>query len=156
MKNDADLQSTSTRSRSAGENTGINALGGFESYFESKLLPDGGNAANLADLSSSSNNNNAGSTESADDLKLKIAAVVSQVLPNGNMVIVGRQEIRVNYEKRILEVMGIIRPEDITIENAIPYDKIAEARIGYGGKGFISDVQQLRLGQQVLDIFMPY
>lgn len=156
MENEADLESSSTRSRSAGENAGINALGGFENYLDAKLLPDGGDPANLADVTSNSSNNNSGSTASEDDLELKIAAVVSQILPNGNMVITGRQEVRVNYEKRILEVAGVIRPEDITIENSIPYDKIAEARIGYGGKGFISDVQQPRIGQQIFDILMPY
>jgi len=156
MENNAEFESTSTRSRSAGENAGIAALGGFENTLDRVLLPDGGDPANLADLSSTSNNNNAGSTESEDDLELKIAAVVSQILPNGNMVIHGRQEFRVNYEKRVLEVTGVIRPEDIMLDNSVPYEKIAEARIGYGGKGFISDIQQPRIGQQLLDIFMPY
>jgi flagellar L-ring protein precursor FlgH len=110
----------------------------------------------LADAKSTSSNNNKGTTASEDKLELKIAAVVSQILPNGNMVIMGRQEVRVNYEKRVLEVAGVIRPEDITIENAVPYEKIAEARIGYGGKGFISDVQKPRLGQEIFDILMPY
>lgn len=156
MSNEADFESSSARSRNAGEDAGIAALGGFENYLDRYLLPDGGDPANLADVSSSSSNNNTGSTESTDDLELRIAAVVSQILPNGNMVIVGRQEIRVNYEKRILEVAGVIRPEDIMIDNSVPYDKIAEARIGYGGKGFISDVQQPRVGQQIFDILMPY
>lgn len=156
METEAEFESTSTRSRSAGENTGIDALAGFESYLASKALPDGADVTNLADLTSTSNNNNTGSTESEDTLELKIAAVVSQILPNGNMVITGRQEFRVNHEKRVLEVAGVIRPEDIMIDNSIAYDKIAEARIGYGGKGFISDVQQPRLGQQIFDILMPY
>jgi flagellar L-ring protein precursor FlgH len=156
MENNAELESTSTRSRSANENTGIAALGGFENVLDSKILPTGGDPSNLADLNSTSNNNNAGSTESEDELELMVAAVVSQILPNGNMVIHGRQEFRVNYEKRILEVTGVIRPEDIMLDNSVPYEKIAEARIGYGGKGFISDVQQPRIGQQLIDIFMPY
>lgn len=156
METEAEFGSSSTRSRSAGENTGINALAGFEAYLAAKALPDGADVANLADLTSTSNNNNSGKTESEDTLELKIAAVVSQILPNGNMVITGRQEFRVNTEKRILEVAGVIRPEDIMIDNSIPYDKIAEARIGYGGKGFVSDVQQPRLGQQIFDIIMPY
>lgn len=156
MKNNATLESTATRSRSAGENTGIAALGGFENYLDSKFLPDGGDPADLADLTSSSSNNNTGSVESDDEIELRVAAVVSQILPNGNMVIHGRQEFRVNYEKRILEVAGVIRPEDIMVDNSVPYDKIAEARIGYGGKGFVSDVQQPRIGQQIFDILMPY
>jgi len=156
MENEAEMESSSSRSRAAGENTGIAAIAGFENYLDAKLLPDGGDPANLADLSSNSSNNNSGSTESEDALELKMAAVISQILPNGNMVITGRQEVRVNYEKRILEVAGVIRPEDIMLDNSIPYEKIAEARIGYGGKGFISDVQQPRYGQQIFDILMPY
>ena len=156
MQNEAEFESSSSRSRSAGEDAGINALGGFENYLDRYLLPDGGDPANLADLSTNSSTNNVGSTESGDDLELRIAAVVSQILPNGNMVISGHQEVRVNFEKRILEIAGVIRPEDITIENSIPYDKIAEARIGYGGKGFVSDIQQPRLGQQIFDILLPY
>lgn len=156
MENEATMESTSTRSRNAGENTGINALAGFEGYLDAKFLPDGGDPAAMADLTSNSSNNNSGSTESEDELELRIAAVVSQILPNGNMVIHGRQEFRVNYEKRILEVAGVIRPEDIAVNNSVPYDKIAEARIGYGGKGFVSDVQQPRIGQQIFDILMPY
>lgn len=156
MENEAEMESTSTRSRSAGENAAVPAIAGFEKYLLSKTLPDGADLSNLADITSNSSNNNSGSTESEDALELRIAAVVSQILPNGNMVISGRQEVRVNYEKRILEVAGVIRPEDITISNEIPHDKIAEARIGYGGEGFISDVQQPRLGQQIFDVLMPY
>lgn len=155
MENNAELESTSSRSRSATEATGINALGGFENYLDANL-PDGGDPASLADINSNGGTNNTGSTESEDELELRIAAVVSQILPNGNMVVQGRQEVRVNYEKRVLEIAGVIRPQDITIENSVPYDKVAEARIGYGGKGFISDVQQPRIGQQIFDIFLPY
>lgn len=155
MENEAEFESTSSRTRSAGENAAIPALAGFEGYIENNL-PDGADVTNLANVTSSSNNNNSGATESEDELELRIAAVVSQILPNGNMVITGRQEVRVNYEKRVLEVAGVIRPEDITVENTVPSDKIAEARIGYGGKGYISDIQQPRIGQQLFDIFMPY
>ena len=156
IKNEATLESKSSRNRNAGENTGIASLGGFEDTLDRVFLPTGGDPTSLADLSSTSTNNNSGTTESEDEIELKIAAVISQILPNGNMVIHGRQEFRVNFEKRILEVTGVIRPEDIAVDNSISYDKIAEARIGYGGKGYVSDVQQPRIGQQILDIFMPY
>jgi len=155
MENEAEFESTSTRSRAASEATGIGAIAGFENYLDDNL-PTGGDPATLADVNSDSATNNSGTTESEDELVLRIAAVVSQILPNGNMVIHGRQEVRVNYEKRVLEIAGVIRPEDIMINNTIPHDKIAEARIGYGGKGFISDVQKPRLGQEIFDILMPY
>ena len=97
-----------------------------------------------------------GSVNRSEALQTNVAAVVTQVLPNGNLVVEGRQEIRVNFEIRELIVAGIVRPEDIQSDNTIDSTKIAQARIAYGGRGQITDVQQPRYGQQVLDVVLPF
>lgn len=97
-----------------------------------------------------------GSVNRSESLATSVAAVITQVLPNGNLVIEGHQEVRVNFEVRDLVVAGIVRPSDIQANNTIPSSKIAEARIAYGGRGQITDVQQPRYGQQVLDAILPF
>ena len=97
-----------------------------------------------------------GSVNRSEALQTNVAAVVTQVLPNGNLVVEGRQEIRVNFEVRELIVAGVVRPEDIQSDNTIDSTKIAQARIAYGGRGQITDVQQPRYGQQVLDVVLPF
>jgi flagellar L-ring protein precursor FlgH len=97
-----------------------------------------------------------GGIERSEQIELLVAAVVSDVLPNGNLVISGSQEVRVNFEMRVLNVAGIVRPVDISAENMIPYDKIAEARIAYGGRGRLMEVQQPPWGQQLVDDLSPF
>ena len=128
---------------------------GYESSL-SRVLPEAILPGSLIDLDSKTSNEGLGTIERDETIELKIAATVSQKLPNGNLVIHGRQEVRVNYETRDLQIAGVIRPEDISSSNTISYEKIAEARIAYGGRGQITDVQQPRYGTQVIDILFPF
>ena len=110
----------------------------------------------LLTADSTSSSDGKGSVQRQESLTTNIAAVVTQLLPNGNMVVEGKQEIRVNFEMRELIVAGIVRPEDIQSDNTIDSSKIAQARIAYGGHGQITDVQQPRYGQQVMDVLLPF
>ncbi|MGE5502946.1 MAG: flagellar basal body L-ring protein FlgH [Actinomycetota bacterium] len=142
--------------RASNENTGsaFNLLG-YENSL-SKILPDSVSPTSLVNVTGNSTASNAGDTERTETIKTNLAAVITQVLPNGNLVISGRQEFRVNYEMRELTVQGIIRSEDISSSNTVTSDKIAEARIYYGGRGVVSDVTQPRYGQQIFDIIFPF
>jgi flagellar L-ring protein precursor FlgH len=149
----ANFANETQRSRTATEDSGIT------NFLGSSLLT--GKAATVlpgklltADGTSSSDGK--GSIQRQESLTTNIAAVVTQVLPNGNLVVEGKQEIRVNYEIRELIVAGIVRPEDIQSDNTIDSSKIAQARIAYGGHGQITDVQQQRYGQQVMDVLLPF
>lgn len=151
----ATFTSSLARTRESEETAGVPNLLGFETSL-GKVLPDAVNPTNLLSATGESTANNAGSTGRTETMTVNVAAVITQVLPNGNLVITGRQEIRVNYELRELTVQGIIRSEDISSVNTVTYDKIAEARIFYGGRGTVSDVSQPRYGQQIFDIIMPF
>ncbi|MBK1669546.1 flagellar basal body L-ring protein [Rhodovibrio sodomensis] len=151
----ASLENRSSRSRNANESAGASALLGYEGSL-SKVLPEAVSPENLVDAQSSGTYGGEGAVQRTETVELELAALVTQVLPNGNFVIAGRQEVRVNFENRILQVAGVIRPEDISSANKIYYDDIAEARIAYGGEGQLSDVQQPRYGQQIYDILFPF
>jgi len=97
-----------------------------------------------------------GSIDRKEQLRLSVAAIVTNVFPNGNMMISGSQEVRVNYEIRVLNIAGIVRPRDISRKNTIDYDKIAEARVSYGGRGRLMEVQQPGVVQQVYDLAAPF
>ena len=154
MEDSAKLNNKTTRGRTNNENASATSVLGFETKLAG-FLPNAVNPANLLDLGSESSNVGEGTINRDEKIDLKVAAVITQRLPNGNLVISGRQEMRVNFEVRQLQVMGVIRPEDIAADNTITSDKIAEARISYGGKGHISDVQQPRYGSQIMDIVFP-
>ena len=151
----AELDNESERKREGGESAGLSSFLGYETDLDA-ILPDTVNNGSLVGADTESNYKGEGTIDREEKITMKLAAIITQILPNGNMVIEGRQEVRVNYEKRILELAGVVRPQDINIDNAIPYDKVAEARISYGGKGQITDVQQPRYGQQVYDVLFPF
>lgn len=155
IADDAKLNNKTERTRAADENATLPAMAGFEAGLR-KILPDEVSNTNLADATSSSNHKGEGKIDRKEDINMQMAAIVTQILPNGNMVITGHQEVRVNFENRVLELMGVIRPEDIDPNNKISYEKIAEARISYGGKGQLTDVQQPRYGQQLYDVIFPF
>ena len=156
INDQAQINNQTTRSRNNTEQAGMPSLFGFEGQALQRVLPDGANAGSLLNVGSSTSNDGKGAVNRKEQITLKVAALVTQSLPNGNMVIQGRQEVRVNYEVRDLIITGVIRPEDITAQNTISYEKVAEARISYGGRGQITDVQQPRYGQQLFDIIMPF
>ncbi len=155
IKDEATIDNETKRTRTSDETAGLDTMLGLEQALSS-VLPEAVSNASLADFDSSSSHKGTGSIAREDEIKLRMAALITQLLPNGNMVIHGKQEVLVNFEKRILQVDGVIRPEDISVANTVSYDQIAEARIIYGGKGQISDMQQPRYGQQLYDILFPF
>jgi flagellar L-ring protein precursor FlgH len=151
----ARTQNTTATSRTSGMTAGIPHLLGLETSL-GKFLPGGFDPANALDTASSTTNQGAGAVTRAEKINLTIAAVVTAVLPNGNMVIQGSQEVRTNNELRQLTVSGIVRPEDISAANTINNTQIAEARISYGGRGDVSRVQKTPVGQALVEKFSPF
>ena len=148
----ANLSNQTQRSRSSKEDSGISDFAGSQTVTQPlKIFP-----GKILTTDSTSSTDGKGSVNRQESLTTNVAAVVTQVLPNGNLVVEGKQEIRVNFEIRELIVAGIVRPEDIQSDNTIDSSKIAQARIAYGGRGQITDVQQPRYGQQVLDVLLPF
>jgi len=151
----ASLENETKRSRANSEDMSATNLFGLESQL-TKVLPEGTSASSLLNTGSNLSNDGKGSIDRSEKIDLKVAATITQVLPNGNLVLAGRQQVTVNYDLRELVVTGVIRPEDVTADNTVTYDQIAEARISYGGRGQIQDVQQPRYGSQLMDVIMPF
>lgn len=151
----AEISNDTQRSRGGSESLEIPQLLGLPQRLNEKL-PDGATLNEAVDLDSSSKSNGKGSVKRKEKLTLRVAVTVIDVLPNGILSISGSQELRVNFELRELLVTGFVRPEDISRQNEITYDKIASARVSYGGRGQITDVQQPRYGQQILDAVLPF
>lgn len=152
----ATIDNKTARNRVSSKGLGIEHLGGFETVIAKKLLPKDGDMTNLVGFDSTTNTSGSGSVNRSEKLTTKIAAIVTQRLPNGNLVIEGRQEIRVNYEVREMMIAGVVRPEDISAQNRIHISKIAEARVSYGGRGHITDMQRPPVGHEALDILLPF
>ena len=152
LNDKAAIANETQRSRDNKEDSGVNNFFGKTKLpFQNSPLP-----TRIFTADSNASSDGKGSVNRSEALLTNIAAVVTQVLPNGNLVVEGKQEVRVNFEMRELIVAGIVRPEDIQSDNTIDSTKIAEARIAYGGRGQITDVQQPRYGQQVLDVVLPF
>ena len=143
----AQLSQSTKRSRESGENASVTNIFGVSPIEAAEPHVGATGDSTFAGT---------GSVDRSENVNLRLAAVVLQVLPNGNLAVSGRQEVRVNGDLRELLVQGVIRPEDIKSDNTIAWDKIAEARISYGGRGTITDVQQPRYGQQVFDVLFPF
>jgi flagellar L-ring protein precursor FlgH len=149
----ATVDNSTTRSRDGSENAGASSILGLEKIVK-KIA--GLDTSNLVTSNSKSKSTGTGNTTRSETVNMTIAAVVTAVLPNGNLVIRGRQETRVNFELRELLVSGIVRPQDIARDNSILHTQIAEARISYGGRGQLTDAQQARWGQQLMDVLSPF
>lgn len=152
---EAEIRNQTNRTRNSVEGLSVPNFFGLPSL-AADALPGNSTLDPAIDISSNSTAAGNGDIRREERLTLQIAATVVNILPNGHMVITGNQEVRVNHELRDLQVAGIIRPEDISRRNTITYEKIADARVVYGGRGVISDVQQPRYGQKVLDSVLPY
>jgi len=155
IEDKAKLDNETERTRQSNESAGLDNLLGYEASLN-RILPEAIDNTSLVGAEADSSHTGSGAIDRKEKIEVKLAALITQILPNGNFVIHGSQEVRVNFEKRVLNVDGVIRPEDISTGNTITYDQIAEARIVYGGQGQITDVQQPRYGQQVYDILFPF
>ena len=152
----ATIENQTNRQRSGSENAAVSTLLGLDQLAEELILPSGETLNPGVALSSNSASAGAGATDRSEEITLRVAATVTDVLPNGHLVIYGSQELRVNFELRDLQLAGVVRPEDISRRNEITLDKIADARLAYGGRGQLTDLQQPRYGQQVVDTLFPF
>ncbi|HEX4302041.1 MAG TPA: flagellar basal body L-ring protein FlgH [Rhizomicrobium sp.] len=151
----AKFSNTTSRTRTNADGANLTNFFGLEGEL-ANALPQGADPSNLVKMGSNTSNVGSGTVDRSESISLTLAALVTQVLPNGNMVIGGHQQVRVNDELRDLQVAGIVRSEDITSANTVDLSQIAEARISYGGRGTVSDVQTPRYGSQLFDILMPF
>jgi flagellar L-ring protein precursor FlgH len=151
----AKLDNKTTRDRDDSEVAGFTKLLGLEAE-ATKILPQAITPATALNLGNTHSTSGEGQIDRKEAISILIAGVVTQILPNGNFVIFGRQEIKVNAELREVMVTGIVRPEDVDYTNTISHDKVAELRVAYGGRGTLSELQQPRWGTQIIDVIFPF
>lgn len=151
----AQVQTTTSRTRSNEANAGVGNLFGLESSL-GRVLPSAYDPTKAIGLTGDYKSDGTGSINRSEKVSLTIAAVVTGLLPNGNLIIQGRQEVRTNREIRELTVAGIVRPEDVTAANTIKHTQIAEARISYGGRGDVSRTQAPPAAQALVEKFSPF
>ncbi len=151
----ANLANATGATRTGTESEGLPNFLGLESQLP-KLISKALDTKNLVNSNSTNTNTGTGTIKRNETVTLRLAGVVTQVLPNGNLVVTARQEVRVNSELRELQVSGVVRPQDIASDNTVVHDRMAEARIAYGGRGTLTDLQQPRYGQQILDVLLPF
>ena len=151
MNDNANLKNVTSATRASSETAGMPNFFGVES-----IIPKTVTASSLLSASSGNSNTGTGQIQRNEAVTLRLAGIITQVLPNGNLVVAARQEFLVNSELRNLQVTGVIRPQDIASDNTVLHDRMAEARIAYGGRGQLTDVQRARFGQQMMDILMPF
>jgi flagellar L-ring protein precursor FlgH len=151
MNDAANLKNVTTATRTGSESAGIPNFFGLEA-----MLPKAVDPSKLVSASSTNSNIGTGQIQRNEAVTLRLAGIVTQMLPNGNLVVAASQEFMVNAELRELRVTGVIRPQDIASDNTVHHDRMAEARIAYGGKGQLTDLQRARWGQQMMDIISPF
>ena len=151
----AKLENNTASTHTGAESMGVPNFLGLEASLP-KLIASALSPTNLVNATSSTGNTGVGTIKRDEAVTMRIAGVVTQVLANGNLVVAARQEVRVNSELRELQVSGVVRPQDIGSDNTVVHDRMAEARITYGGRGTLTDVQQPRYGQQLLDVILPF
>ena len=151
----ASINNRTNRNRSSTEDANFNSFLGFEEAI-ARALPTSVTPSAAVNVNADSTSDGSGAVSRSETVDLTVAAQVTQRLPNGNLVIAGRQEVRINHEIRELLVTGIVRPQDITADNTVAHTKIAEARISYGGRGVISEIQAPRYGQRAWGVVSPF
>ena len=151
MNDAANLKNVTSAARTSAESGGLPNFFGLET-----MLPAAINPTTLISAASSNSNTGTGQIQRTEAVTLRLAGIVTQVLPNGNLVVAASQEFMVNSELRELRVTGVIRPQDIASDNTVLHDRMAEARIAYGGRGQLTDLQRARWGQQMMDILLPF